>query len=709
MDDWIDDDDDDDFLESLSNKPPRSANVSHATQDCCEIAKPQERDAESQLLKAQGEASMLRDRLKLFEAEKEQDRKSQLQKNADKSTQHQQEIDALRAELQRLEDEKKFLTLTGKSRLKNGGPSTTTATPDTSTASHDGNQSSNLAVKKRKLQESSRQLVSLKANRVISDEVSLFVQSVISHRLKDSEMTTLDILNHITLAEVRPFRFRDFEIASGDPVGHGVFELLLSRKRSGYKLDQFIDSLLENLAVLIKEISESTKECKTAVPFLVALMHHSITFRPSAVHASALKDLFHFMVDLVRTHRSVLKKPLNESPQHLDVEPNVFQYEFIRVLTVLYAFDTLEDSLKTLQSLSPQLQLAFIDDTFCEALDDLSRYSLTISYQPVLNVIYNTMEMLNCLANMFLELPQLAAKVPCKWWDNMKCRFYHVLNKTTSNNSQCEVDPGSLFIPDETNVYGLIRNMGDNYNGQFISQLVIRNESQSIPQVILKEFPATDGITEKSIDVEWWSLRLKKGIVHLFGKLAIIYKGEPVEKNMIKILARLMAQTQEVLLTVLLGQDSENIHLYYELFSELLKLIFQVWQAKECDLGLIREVECELVVCLWRVVFGTTTEEGANKVEMKEHKTLVDRFDELRIQSDMELFEDAFDNEPSDFILQEVESQSLERCREIMGIGVEDILKEMAKKMLEGITSMEDADALYLAMRGSDEEMTADV
>ncbi|SCU96613.1 LADA_0H01838g1_1 [Lachancea dasiensis] len=698
MDDWIDDDeDDDDLINALSRKPPRDASIAN-TQVPADGLKETQRDAEAQLLKAQGEASMLRDRLKILEAEKERERKAQFQKAKDQELQHQQELERLRAELQRAEDEKKFLTFSGKSHLKNGATAKSSGPTDNVLEE----SSSFSRVKKQKIHEKEPVLVTMRANRVISDDVALFVQSIMSHLLLGSDMTTMEILNHIRLSEARAFKFRNFEISESETIGKGLLDLLMTQKRMALKLDQFIEQLLESLAMLIKHLSEEKTEYKTAIPFLVALMHYSITFRPSAVHTMALKDLFHFMVDLIRTNISVLKKPLIKSSLDLDVSPNIFQYEFIRTLTVLYAFDTLEDSLKTLQSLPLQFQLTFLDEALFEAIDDISRYSLTISYQPVLNVIFNTTEIFNCMANIFLESPQLAQRVPNHMWNNARNRLYQVLNKTVNNDLEPQPDPSSIFLPNETNIFGLIRNIGDNYNSRFISRLVTKNHPTSMPQVIMKEFPTSKGVTEKSIDVEWWGLRLRIGIVQLFGKLASIYPDVPVERNMFKVLTQIMAQTQETLLTVLLGRDCENIHDYYELFSELLRVIFQTWQAKDHDISLLRDVESELTVCLWRIVFGSLSgeEEEFSKIEMQEHKSLVDGIDDLRLQSDLELFEDAFDNEFPEFLNQQVDTIRFNRCREIMGVGVDLGLKEMAKKMLENITSMEDADALYSAMRG---------
>lgn len=533
MDDW--DDDDDDLLEELSNKPPREQsfgetqtpihqqNVFLGTNDGAHRAdsgtNDRVKEIELQILKAQGEASMLRDRLALFEMEKERERKRQMQKDHEQQLQHQTELAQIKADLQKAEDEKKFLAFSGRSNFRASEQSNMN-TPNTS------NDSADAGIKKRKLQEPQRQVVVLKANRVIVDEVNLFVNATVSHRLAGSELTTLEILNNICLAHVRDFEFKLFKIPHKTPVGKGIFNLLMSHKEASLKLDQYIELLLEGLAILIKEICQNEKECKTAVPFLIALMHHSITFRPSAVHTMALKDLFHFTVDLVRTHRSVLKAPLQKSELELDVAPNIFQYELIRVLTVLYAFDVLEESLKILQSLSVEFQRAFMDKEFQDAVDDISRFSLTISYQPVLNVIFNTVEIFNCIGNILLESPQLMDTLSVKWWDNIANRLYQILNKRTSNTMQKQPDPGSLHLLKETNVFGLVRNIGNNYNSRFISRLVKENEPSLKPQVIMKEFPEDTGITEKPIDVEWWCVNLKIGIIKLFQKLAAIYRDQ---------------------------------------------------------------------------------------------------------------------------------------------------------------------------------------
>ncbi|CUS24307.1 LAQU0S15e01574g1_1 [Lachancea quebecensis] len=709
MDDW-DDDDDDDLIEALSNKPPRESsfgqtqsfqttqNDSRSTkaQNAVAVSVEEARDIEIKLLKAQGEASMLRDKLALFEAEKERERRNQTQKHQELELQHQHELDLIKADLQKAEDEKKFLAFSGRSSHRSPGRRAAANTPEASSV-----ESVSTVTKKRRLEGPSRRYLSLKSNRTVTDEVSLFVNASVSHRLAGSRLSTLEILNNIYLGHVRDFKYKVLIITEDSSVGKGVFDMLMSHKRSPLKLDQFIEMLLECLAMLIKEISQHEKECDTAVPFLVALMYHCITFRPSAIHTMALKDLFTFMVDLIRTHKSVLKRPLRKSDLELDVGPDIFQYEFIRILTVLYAFDVLEGALKIVQTLSVSFQDEFMDDAFRGAVDDISRYSLTISYQPVMNVIYNTVEMFNCIANMLLEAPVLKEKVPIRWWDNIINRLYHILNKGTSNTAGNEQDPSTLHLFDEINIFGLIRNIGDNYNGQLISLLVKENEPWHLPRVIMRDFPKEEGITERATDVEWWAVNLKIGIVKLFEKLAIAYHNDPVERNMLKVLTRLLAQTQEVLLTVLLGEDSENIHVYYEFFSQTLKLIYLMWKSGQWELRLLREAEAELTVCLWRIVFGSAQEES--RMEMKEHKTLADRFDELRLEQDAELYENAFDNEMLEIVAEEMRAQNFSRLKEIMGIGAEETTRQMAKAMLEGITSMEDADALYMAMQAGSE------
>ncbi|SCW03050.1 LAFE_0G01838g1_1 [Lachancea fermentati] len=698
--------DDDDLLEEFSKRPPRgtSANLSFtnggiiahlndkppAASTLPDDVLQKLADMEARLVKAQGEASMLRDKLNIFQTENEQERKTHVQKKKELEQIHREEVNRIKADLQKAEDEKKFLIMAEKAKNRSLNPTPVSAQSAVS-------ESESGKTKKRKLEEPSKETVGLNPHRVFPDEVGLFVDSLLQFRLAGSEMTVIEILSQICLEHITEFKCKTFELSAGQSIGERILSMLRLQKESLVKLDKLIDVLLETLASLIKEISYHKSEYRTALPFLVALMYHTITFRPSAVHIYALKDLFQFTGDLIRTNRRVLKRPLANTDSTLDVKPEIFQYELIDNLVVFYSFDIFERSFKVLQTQSLHSQAELIDQHLLEIIEDLTRYSLSISYQPILNVVYSSVEILNSLANIILENPQLKSSVPEGWWNNMIYRLYYILNKNVSNMEEYLTDSSCISFPAETNVFGLIRNIGDNYCGPLVSKLVRKDKLQSAPEVILKNFVTKKGITEKSLNVEWWCLMLKIGIIKLLEKLSIIRADQPLERELLKNLVRLLATEQELLLTVLLGQDSQNMHLHFDLLTRLIKLIFQLWRSGRIASRYLKEVEPELTVCLWRIVFGTD-QEDTESIEMSEHKKLVDRLDELQLQEDVDLFDDAFDEEVPKYIEEEFRKTSFLRCQSIMGSGIERNTKDMAKSILESITSMEDADALYLAM-----------
>ncbi|SCU95254.1 LAMI_0F01706g1_1 [Lachancea mirantina] len=700
MDKWAGDSssEDDDLLEQLSCRPPKESSA------CLPQSRPETNNTdvlkklallEEKLLTAQGEASILRGRLEITRLENETEHKKQTEKAREQSNLHQQEIEKLKIELQRAEDEKKFSAMTEKLKPRHMGGATNSSniTPDSSV------NSTKVSVKRRKVEDSPKvELASLKQHHVVTDEVSDFYDVLITHRLPGSDLTTMEILNQIRLEFVGPLKFKSLSISSEISIGRSIFGMLAELKKRSIKLDGMIDVVLESLAVLIKEISHNEKECRTAVPFLVALMFQTITFRPSAVRETALKDIFMFGSDLIRVNRHVLKKPLHRTVHDLGVGPPTFQYEFIDILVVLYSFDILERTLKILQTQSAQASAAFVDESFLKALDDLMRYSLSISHQPVFNVIYNSVEMLNCITSIVLENLQIRDKIKLEWWINASRRTINIFERKAVNVYSTDSKNSCLYLSKDTNIYGLIRHMGDNHNGAYLSKLVSKDTVQSIPEVIMKDFEDDDDLCEFTVDVEWWSIRLKKSILKCFEKLLLIYDRLGNEQELFISCARQLAIQQETLLTVLAGRDSENIVTHCEFISQCVEFIYSIWKRGQCEPLQVKEVESELTVALWRIVFGTSSRENLLEVEGDGYKDLVDRIHQFEISDDQDFFVDAFDGHLPDFITRELEQGSNVRSYEITTLGIEEHVKGMAKAMLEEMTSMEDADDLYMAM-----------
>ncbi|AMD19526.1 HCL625Cp [Eremothecium sinecaudum] len=693
--DWSDDDCDDDILE-LANRPPRATQLSNVptrsdvyTQQLqlsttANVAGPTYNSAaqlENELMAARGEAGMLRDKLLLLEKDREKERERLQKKEKDLESVHQQEINKLREELQRLEDERKFLMLEKRQLAKfqaNTSP-VQLAAP---------NQAPGDSVKKRKVDNViTREFVPLNPNRTIPDESSLFVDALVLNKLHGCSMSLLDILDHICLentdgiGDILP-------LATRAPLGKPI-RMMLFKMKGTMQLDMLVDSCLEKLAVLIRGITLKN-DCKFAVPFLVACMYQMIQFRPSAIHINALKDTFQFISDLAITYQHLLKKPLHESPLKLDVKPNIFQYEFIDILAMLYCFDIMELCIKLLLLQSPEEQLQFFDKRIWDNVTKIIHLSLSMSYKSIFNVVYNTVEIIHGLAQV--SLPQEFAS--SQWWDSILARLFHVWARRV-NDKNIE-DNDNIHLPLEYNISGMIRCLGDNANIKLLEQLVDSKGVNSIPEVVHKQFPKMSRSCK--LRVEEWGLNLQLTIAAILEKVLTKHPSMLPHSSVLSHTIKLLCKEQEFMLVQCLGSDSENAGMRITLIEELVRLIYHTWTQVEEPTTLIKDLQNDLTICLWRIVFGNAT--GAKEVaELQESSLLIDAMHNLKVQEQIDYYEDALDaaHIPS-FLSEELQRDKTVHCVAQLNAGCSYNCREQAKFVLERITSPEDADALYLSM-----------
>ena len=415
-------------------------------------------DLNELLLKTQGEASILRDKIAQMQRERDHDRSLQLKRLDEINETHQAELNNLRQVIQKLEDEKKFLVMESRASLSTtpssphisrlslgsgGGVSSTrekshaTASPATpkkkrkivsnreniNTTGGELNDHSNKTTSK------PSKLVPLKPNRVTYDEIAAFVDSIEMHKIPGSEYTTMDILRKLTLGHIESFECRTLRIEKGQSMGNALASFLAVCKRT-LPLDDCIDMLLEVIAVLIKNIALDPEESNISLPFLITVMYQVLVFRPSAVHVPSLKDTFLFFCDLLKTFQHVIKGSLVKvSPEidDSDFRPNVFQFELINNLVVFNSFDMLETSLRVLQ-LQIQIQIqtqaqtqtqpsfqnealvSFFDESLLLSLERCCKLALPISYKPVLRVMFNIVEILNIVSNITVTTSLLVNK-----------------------------------------------------------------------------------------------------------------------------------------------------------------------------------------------------------------------------------------------------------------------------------------------------------
>ncbi|CCF58052.1 hypothetical protein KAFR_0D04040 [Kazachstania africana CBS 2517] len=721
--------DDDDLLQELIKRPSRYTQVSSTQTQVAQTQEPLWQTnaqkgkidghntnqikydaAEAQLLKAQGEASMLRDKIALLNAEKEKDRLVQANNVHELKASFQQDINKLSLLIQKLEDRKKFLAIENKSLLSKkilpaSSPSTSSLKKDSSSSSR-----SPLA-KKRKIESDDllkKQFVPLNPNKIVSDETSDFFDSIVSHRIAGSELPTIEILNVIKFQYIDSFHFKTFHILKDESIGKSIINMILRCKKS-MSLDRCIDTLLENLAVLIKEISFHAKESKLTVPFLVALMHQVITFRPSAVPNLALKDLFLFICDLIKRYQRVLKQSLHKSPFDLDFEPQIFQYKFIENLIVFYSFDVLETSVRILQSHPNVVFSDFLDSEVLSSFEAVYKLSLTISFKPVLNVIFNTVEILSILANILVTYDKQNDEdflIPSSWWKDVITRLYHVLSKSIINANVYDSDDVNILSNNKFNdIYSLCRNTGENRLGNLVSKLVHKDKLQGIPRVISKDDIPSLESDKVNFQFERWAFHLKSLILNVFENIIMIYPNDnnTGRGEMFVNLSTLISKEQEAMINRGIGQDSPNLAIKVRFIENILAIIYQLWIQSSAQISQeqMKETKHKLAMALWRIIVSQQDGHSKNMLELKDHCHLVEKFHNLSLLEQVSYYDDALETTP-EYVAQELRDELKNRSLGVMQVKYGDVYQEMAKNILESelgsFASMEESDSLYMAM-----------
>lgn len=694
---------------------------SQAVHDDSGVKKSDDTDLQSELMRAQGETSMLRDKIKLLQDQIDQEKNRGDQKANEIRKEYQGEMEALRQTLQGLEDEKKFLVMetrgipgsVHRGRVSNvGGSSRMTSQPPMNTP--DNSNSSIEPLVKKQRTENVRAAISLNPNRISPDEVASFFDCLFGHRIVGVDMTSIEILSCIKFEHLEDFSYKLLFIRKGESIGNRIIQFFLGCKRS-MKLDDFIDTVLEHFAILMKAILVHEKESNLAIPFLVALMVQAVLFRPSAVSPTSLKELFLFTCDLIRKYQRVLKQPLHKNPLELNLGPEIFQYELLDNMCLFYAFDLLEAASHVLraQNLSAVLYLDFFDEPIMKALENVYRLALTISFKPIINVIYNMVEVLLVISSIMVKNNLSKPIGTVKWWADLLTRLYHILKKEVFNMQVFSDDDSShMFLDKYHNMYSLLRNMGTNYISEAISKLVTKDSIQGIPNVIGKDQIEDDykekqeeGLTFDHLDLEKWFLCLKDDVISIIENLLGFFSKEIsiVNGDMMMNLTKLISREQSQLIETLIDQENDNVKLRITLIEHSLSLVYRIWRFHEKNISqeYLKDIENDLVMCLWRVMVCKDARDKVSIPDIREHRYIINHLEDLHLKDDIDMFDDALEDMP-EYISAEVEDKAGKNVLGKMQVYYGDIYIEMARYILESkltdLISVENADSLYLAM-----------
>ncbi|KAK6462599.1 DNA damage checkpoint protein [Scheffersomyces coipomensis] len=333
----FDDDDDDEILQAVltgtanvsghkiipSMQPPIQPRQSAQVQP--QQTTTADNDMRSRIFQAEGQVAILRAQLESAQRErldgvnKIRDNFNQYKKNSE------DQVRILKHAVQKLEDEKKFLNNELKS---NSYSKKRKVTPirtqgkeimgsidiDISTSLDDSKssrgstpmRSSNTSMEQKSTQQPLPSQQPIQRIIKIQNDSSLFADQIWNHCIIGSKRTTLSYLSKISVNFY--IDIQDLKIKQRIPISSSISEYIMLKK--SLRLDQLISEFCLTLISLIEILIE--RKSIISVPFLLSLIHGSITFRPLAITKHLIEQLLIRLNQLSNKFAFLLDSNLNE-------------------------------------------------------------------------------------------------------------------------------------------------------------------------------------------------------------------------------------------------------------------------------------------------------------------------------------------------------------------------------------------------------------
>ncbi|KAK6200011.1 DNA damage checkpoint protein [Scheffersomyces amazonensis] len=564
------DDDDDEILQAILAEPHN------------------ENDMKGKLYAAEGEVAILRAQLEQVQRErfeevsKVRDTYNQFKKNAD------DQVITLKHAVQKLEDEKKFLnnelkshTYTKKRKI--------TSTIDVS--------NSNITTDDETWQTRVRQQQSIQRIIKVQNDSSLFADQIWNHCIIGSKRTTLSYLSKISVDFYEDIK--DLKIKRRIPISSSISEYIMLKKT--LRLDQLINEFCISLICLVEILLE--RKAIVSIPFLLSLIHCSISFRPAAITKSLIEELLIKLNGITVKFSFLLNSNLNEEDyiNYHDVPHQIMLLEkfiFISCLDImekLVTYTSLYDS-RYIEKIWQNKYISL--ELFSKCLSENSERFKTSSQ---INVLYNFVEM---LTSSITE-------------DTFA--FNNHKSLCTDNiiiESLLKIFLIDIPIKDDFMFYGLNRIIGNNIDFLKINATVPEAKDivnnfiilipQPIPFELLNENKDNQIIqNELYVKHEFHSLNLRIKVADLLQSLIIT--KQVVEflqtKEYVKSLIRIIGFEQ---VNIMKSPRVKHVSLRIDIISKILKILNYISQDVQ-DLSelVYPETMYELFVVLSRIAFGS--------------------------------------------------------------------------------------------------------
>ncbi|GMM34179.1 Lcd1 protein [Saccharomycopsis crataegensis] len=286
----------------------------------------------SKYLQAVGEIAILRARLEEVEKNKTQQIRNAVKTHAEYSKDKEQKINDLQHQVSKLEEEKHFYIAelknpylhkdpaankrrkTGLDNTENLKPSFTSAKAQLKNKPNGGEAPIDEDVEmvpvekqKQSLDQDKRKLTSIVPKRRQPNYKSLFIESIWSHCIFGSSRKTFDILAKLCITF--DYNYGSFKVKKfSDSIASCIMEFLVNTNNE-IKISDLISEFLEILVNFCNTLINNDE--LLAVPFLLALIHNSVTFRSSTASKDILKVVLKFSAELALNYLTLLDSTID--------------------------------------------------------------------------------------------------------------------------------------------------------------------------------------------------------------------------------------------------------------------------------------------------------------------------------------------------------------------------------------------------------------
>lgn len=703
--DFSDDDDDDEFL-ALTLKPTGKAigeatgipTVESGDQSHGGVIDHHDGNNSSAMLAAKGEIAILRAKLEELNNKTHQEYEEMVRTNAQKQQDQTSRIEQLQELVKKLESEKKFLAVEMRNlshkkrkrpqddsftRVENEGEEKT-ATPEPVTPASvntSSTVSANKTVQSISAAPQQQRSEPVKLTPVFKDDNSLLIDSILAYTIPSTSKPVVEMLSKVALS--CDFELNGFLIPQGEPLKAHLVEFLL-RYRPVYRIDAYVTKITHFISQLAIHLFQGQKHYQRfPIPYLLALIHATILFKPSTVTknttAELIESLYPFLIKL-HTEIKPLEVVSEQYIRHKRVGVSGVQFEMVDHFIMVFTCDLIESLLMISMNDHEHVR------NVVKSAGLLKFMNHAMNQGSNLNIVMSVCNWLTCIVEAYNGQQSPLSE-------------HDIKHLTQIVENGVAMRQNWLF-------HGLNRIIGNNFESQQLEALLGTGVTDC-PQVIYSLTPVNQFPLE--LKHEKHLLQVQSLIVSLFTKLIVLTPNSITHFNdrpdIFRSLVFSIGILQERIHAI---PRSPTTHMRSGLISSLIRLIHLIWEvttsAGDTTPALTKDTIHVLMIVLARVAFSANdSSKEAQKflLTMKQEDTLSPVFNPWAERRALQLIH--IDVTKQDNVQKDQSKiQSIVEAQVGFGNGVEfaydDDVVECARDILEKCTTMDEVDALYMAM-----------